>query len=1086
MTKDLGSVQLENTVARKKCHSLGSLDTPEINNLLQCPSSQEIYSNRKSLPCVVEDCKKDMKNLVRNLSNSEGSLWEKSDSCFNVVYTYSRSQKPNVETVDEEEESTRNKYENREMEVEELADVSMASSTCTEVPLHKSCEKLDSETDHVQTSDESDNSEALLKQHDKLKDVDREGSEVKKDLQGKLKCVVCEKLCEDIEVNATDTPQPTSRSVLLLPKSNEAESNTSCESLEKAGLESKSSELLGSNKSSHIGETSPKPSEKSELRSSESELGHPLCSEPVEDSVPTNIKTLESCHEHLNGDLEVDKVTNAKCLSYKEEIPPVQVECSKSPESSNPSKSLFNIPEMAISDVDSAKPEFSSPRVEYIFKDMKEMTSFSETDSDFECDQTPREKFMLLHGWRTFESVSVESDDLSSPGSSDELKFAIAEKKAFLKPETAYDNKTSTLSPVCIDNSKTLNQESTSALGSAKLANNTPSTKSASTTGSFSSTSSSSPSHHGAVVHTATEVSGTSSDLVPGVASISSNTPVVCISTSTSIPDCGTTSTSASDTSNINCSPTRFSPSKTNTPANDSSTNVGTSTCGTSTTTDIPVCSSSNSPDISSCDTQKRSHNSACGGTLMQNDTSLSGVSAISGTSISTIKRGISHSPALKKKAATSSYMKKQEKLTNDDPNSKSKVKQLSQMFEGRQQTPKESTSNASPSHRLEAMKRANCSPTMRAKTKFLESSAQQATTSKTRMTTNSKIPTAGDRKTRALNGQVKKESFKSPEPLVFTDRLLPPKPTYRSKQPRTLERSTKQAVTESAKIQSDARSAFRASSTPIRTKINDLSESPVQKRKQDCSEDLGTKSHRVQDLKSLESPKRKVRSHLKKEYSFVEGTCEVRSNGTNTSSTSRQKTEQEHHVGFSSVQESKSKPSTAVLAPRNRTSSVQVPKPLPRKKLELKDCSGGDGQVPQPKPRSSAGIKTKPSPQWDLFRKPLLLEHRARPAPGQSKPPGTTQSARNLTSSQVCCRQVGTLGSFTEAVSNTNTNNNSGTDEQQVALLAISGTAPPETEQESTVADPDIPILQPRRRHRCSITRQTSFQHNHLSPSPI
>jgi len=1102
ITRDLGTVQPESVVSRKKCHSLGSLDTPDINKLLQ---HQEMFntSRKKSLPCAIEDSKKNI--IARNLCSSEGSLWEplSSDSCYNVVYTYSRSQKPNVETVSEEEESTKNKHESRENEVAEITDISMASSTCTEVPLQKSSEKLDSETEHVLTSDESDNDETQSRLYGKEKKEEEGRSSEEKNAQGNLKCEKHEEVHEVSEAIAVNIPQFRWNAKLASTgEINEVEKTSSkaiSESIEKTRLENKSCELLKFKESDHISKKTTEPSEISEIRRSESDLGHSFCSErELEYSFQSNGNTSDTnceraigeCDDFRSKEVEGDKVTNASCLGHKK----LSLVHDKFQKSDLSDRSKFNIPEMAISDVDSAKPELlaQGSRVEYIFKDTSErITSFSETDSDFEIDQTPREKFMLLHEWRTFESVSVESDDLSSPGSVNELKFAITGKKGLKKVDTP-----GTLSPddpVSLDNGKKilgdpLNQEPISAIASARSADNTSSSTSArsGTPCACGLSNTDSSSHGTALIHSSVNDASTSStsstiavcspitpnttardddtgsDIVVGVTANSSDTPPTSNSTS---------SCCSSGNANISTN-TNIGTSASGTSDRDTSNYRNPLPNGTSTDNDTPGCNTANSHDIPAFCSQTSSNISACD-TSKQKDARFCGISTNSGTSegstsISTNKRIASYSPVMKKRTVTSCNAKKQEKLEDDaeeDPNPKSKVKQLSQMFEGRQRTPKESTSracNASPSHRLEAMKKVSCSPTMRAKLKSLESNAQQAT-SKSRKQPNSKIPTAGDKKTRALNGQVRKETFKSPDPLGCTDRLLPPKPTYRNRQPRTSGRSTKQASTESAKLQSEARYAFRSSSAPIRTKINDLAESPVQKRKLDCSQDLGTNSHKVQELKSPESPKRRVRSQIQKEYSFMEATCEVRSDDIKTSSTNKE-TEQENHVDLYGVEESKSKPaSTSVVSPKNRMSVVQAPKPLPRKKLELKGSNGGESQVPQPKPRNGAGFKTNPSPQWDLFRRPVSLQHRVRPASGLFRPPGTSQSFQKQNSNRFSNRHTNTKGSCSnEAASKTN---NNATDWQQVAELTTTSALPCETPQASTARHPDSPVLVPRRR---------------------
>ena len=333
---------------RKKCNSVGSLEVPDLNQLFQKPTDN---GGRKSVPCL---SKRNPGSLVGALSSSEGCLFTPtSDSYFNIVYirdAYSRSQKPNVETVDEEEES-QTKTKNDSLEEPEDMDKSLASSSCTEVPLHKSCEELDTETEHAQSSDD----DTAEKDGEEKKEADKLPV-VETDLQG------CSKTQDS----------------------------------------SKEPEAIGET-CTHVSKSDMTPQFK--------EVS-PILEKPDNNSVN------KQASKELSPEVEkFNRLENAV---------------------KNKPKFLLSIPEMAISDVDAVETQMTlANKAKYIFKDMREMSSFSETESDLESDQTAKDKFTLLHSWRTFESVSIESDDyLSSPTSMDEPNFSITEKKTKKKANT--------------------------------------------------------------------------------------------------------------------------------------------------------------------------------------------------------------------------------------------------------------------------------------------------------------------------------------------------------------------------------------------------------------------------------------------------------------------------------------------------------------------------------------------------------------------------------------------------------------------------------------------------------------------------
>lgn len=428
-----------NRFTRKKCHSVGSLDAPDVTQLIQPPNKN---GYRKSLPCSMEPNKTLSDSLTRPLSSSEGCLWNptSSDSYFNVLYirdSYSRSQKPNVETVDEEEEGL-TKTKNESLEEGEEADVSMASSSCTEVPLHKSSDDLDTETEHVQSSDyagaENDNNK---------KNKSSPGSNTDSGVEESTDS-------EKTQFSDFDK-KPTHKS--LVPVLELFPEITGLSICEKESNQPNRRSIRESG-SSHI---KSRRSIRSESHYNREGQGAPNVKvfEEVSVSENSNMEVKTPKEHDSSGNSERNLLIEPKCISKSPETikrhhESDRKDCSKVSRNSredaplDKSKFLFIIPEMAVSDVDSFEPEAMTPlsRARYFFKDMKEISSLSETDSDLD-DLTPKEKFTLLHEW----SISVESDDMCSPTSVDEQKFNIdvgnrndVEKHVYETPTASQDS----------------------------------------------------------------------------------------------------------------------------------------------------------------------------------------------------------------------------------------------------------------------------------------------------------------------------------------------------------------------------------------------------------------------------------------------------------------------------------------------------------------------------------------------------------------------------------------------------------------------------------------------------------------------
>lgn len=297
---------------RHKCHSVGSLEAPDI---------------RKLLPGITEGCTprgnginslsqhlyhENSPSLVRSRSCSEGSLFipPSDTSSFNVVYVrdmvYSRSQKPNVETVDEEEES-QTKTKNNSMEEPETKDEiekSLSSSDCTEI-MQKSSDENEAETDHVLTSCDK-------------REVEQE--------------------CE-----------------LISGRKNNVENEDLLKSDDESGLESQ--------RSTGECEVTRNPS-------------------PVKVVNKTSHGVAETLHvaESLHG-----------------------VVCSEENAVLSKSKELF--------------------------REMKEICSLSESDSEVELEPTMPDRYQLIPGWQPLKTASVESDNyLSSPASLDDINIVLTEK----------------------------------------------------------------------------------------------------------------------------------------------------------------------------------------------------------------------------------------------------------------------------------------------------------------------------------------------------------------------------------------------------------------------------------------------------------------------------------------------------------------------------------------------------------------------------------------------------------------------------------------------------------------------------------
>ena len=224
--------QVEKLLTKKKSRSEESLQPLDAQNL--SPSFAEIQINVDSPP-QYQHCVR-RSSLVRSHSCSESSLFAtpSNSSYFNIVYvrdmTYCKSQKPNVETVEEEEENqikTKNDSM-KESKIMEDIEKSLLSSSCTE-HVQKSNDENEAEADCSQKCDESDAGQKYELKSNSQNEIEKENM-LKSDNESKLESqLIVQKSRDKCEVIRQQCPL--NQTILTVTDSTDIQNSASPEGL---------------------------------------------------------------------------------------------------------------------------------------------------------------------------------------------------------------------------------------------------------------------------------------------------------------------------------------------------------------------------------------------------------------------------------------------------------------------------------------------------------------------------------------------------------------------------------------------------------------------------------------------------------------------------------------------------------------------------------------------------------------------------------------------------------------------------------------------------------------------------------------